>query len=116
MIRLLEKTKKQLFADYEFLTQELANFAKTKQFDMFTDLLNQRQKIIGLIAQAPDPDAYVDSAAYHKLKQELLTLEKGLLVKIKFLMRQIEQRQNISSVYDVYAQGANTGYNFNAKR
>ena len=83
---------------------------------MFADLLEQRDKVIALIAVAPDPDNYVGSGAYEELKQELLVAEKTLLNRVKFLMRQIEQRKTISSVYDVYAQSANTGYNINAKR
>lgn len=113
---LSDKTKKQLFADYAFLTRELEDFANTKHFDMFGDLLEQRDKVIALIAVAPDPDNYVGSGAYEELKQELLVAEKTLLNRVKFLMRQIEQRKTISSVYDVYAQSANTGYNINAKR
>lgn len=113
---LLDKTKKQLFADYEFLTRELEDFAKTKQFEMFSDLLEQRQRVIEFIKQAPDPDGFVGSSDYENLKVELLAIEKNLTLKVKFLMRQIEQRKNISSVYDVYAQSTSMGYNINAKR
>lgn len=116
MINLLDKTKKQLFADYAFLTHELEDFAKTKQFEMFSDLLEQRQRVIEFIKQAPDPDGFVGSRDYENLKVELLALEKNLTLKVKFLMRQIEQRQNITSAYDVYEQSTSMGYNINAKR
>lgn len=115
-MNLLDKTKKQLFADYAFLTHELEDFAKTKQFEMFSDLLEQRQRVIEFIKQAPDPEEFVGSSDYENLKVELLAIEKNLTLKVKFLMRQIEQRQNINSAYDVYEQSTSMGYNINAKR
>ena len=91
-----------LWQDYAFLTHELAKFAGRQNWDMVTNLLEQRaglQQRIDALAN----HGFVESPAGQKLLGELLREEQTIAQQIRLSRNRSQQRQQVAQAYDAYS-------------
>ena len=91
-----------LWHDYAFLTHELAKFAGRQNWDMVTNLLDQRASLQQRIDALADQD-FVASPAGRKLLGELLREEQAIARQIRLARNQSQQRQQVAQAYDTYS-------------
>lgn len=109
-------SKKQIWYDYCFLTDELLKFSSAKYFDTFVQILEQRAALIDLLKSAEDPDDFWQTDERQEMLNKVLAVERTVQNNVKQVMRFIENKNNLATTYDTYGQFGNMGMKMDARR
>ncbi len=110
------KTKRALWQDYLFLSQELVKFAVPQEYDLFMELLAQREKLQPMIEAAPDEDGYAASEAFHQLVEQVAELNEAVAARLRFFKNAAVKQRDVAAAYDGYGAGFAAGYRMDARR
>ena len=94
-----EKTCRQLWHDYAFLTKEMKKFISLPEWDLLEDLERQRELVQAELAQRP-VDEFRDTAEGIKLIQTVVADQEELELRLGTLKRLAEQQRQRSKAYD----------------
>lgn len=92
------RNTKDLWQDYLFLTREMINFLGRKEFDLFFDLMNQREKLQEMLDQAEDTFRRTPEgrALLEAIRQENMRITAYL----RFNINQMQQQQTAVNAYE----------------
>lgn len=102
-------TVKALWVDYLFLTREMAKFLDRRDFDMFDEIMKQRENVQTNIDAAADNE-FAGSQEGRQLLLQVKQQEELIKVKLSLLLNSAKQEQTVSQAYDPYTASANIGY------
>ena len=88
-----------LWEKYRVLTHELLKFVDADEIDMFIDLVDQREHIVGLLKELPS-DPYRVSAEWMALEAELRPLEMQIQYKARAWLNRSRRRNAAVHSYD----------------
>jgi len=106
------KTTAQLWADYLFLTREMAKFLDKSDMDMFFTLMDQREELQAIIDAQADP-TYVQTPAGCKIIEQIQLENHTIQIKLERAKNQLLRQQRLERAYDGY--GAATGRRMDIK-
>lgn len=92
------KTALALWSDYRFLTKELIKFIAKKDYELFYNILEQREQLQGLIEQTAD-NGFRDSQAGQDLLAEMQQDNERILREVKTKFGKVKQQHKVSSLY-----------------
>lgn len=110
------KTKQVLWQDYLFLSRELNKFASPDDYELFWDLLGQREKLQPMIEAAPDAENYQKSDEFQTLVREITALNESIAERLHFYKNAAVKQQNLANAYDGYGGGFVAGYRMDERR
>lgn len=110
------KTRRALWQDYLFLSQELVKFASPQEYDLFMELLSQREKLQALIEAAPDADGYGQSEAFLQLAAQVAGLNATVAARLQFFKNAAVRQRDVAAAYDGYGDGFAAGYRMDQSR
>lgn len=91
-----------LWQDYLFLTQEIVKFLNKQEFDLVTELFNQREKLQKRIVDLDD-HSFNTTAKGQECYLAIRQLEQAIKLKLEFL-RNMSRRQNqVSHAYEGFS-------------
>ena len=89
-----------LWEKYRVLTHELLKFVDADEIDMFIDLVDQREHIVGLLKELPS-DPYRVSAEWTALEAELRPLEMQIQYKARAWLNRSRRQNAAVHSYDL---------------
>lgn len=101
--------------DYLFLTREIGKFLARQDFAMATELLDQRDRLQGIIEAMP-PTGFLGSPEGRELRAAIEKENKTILNKIKLLLNKARQDQTVSQAYDLYGAAQRLGSRMDRSR
>lgn len=110
------RTRQELWQDYLFLSQELIKFVSPEDFELFTDLLEQRERLQPLIDVAPDVAEYQKSEAFRELVDRVTVLNETIANRLRFFKNAALRQQNLANAYDGYVGDFVAGYRMDERR
>ena len=102
-----------LWEKYRVLTHELLKFVDADEIDMFIDLVDQREHIVGLLKELPS-DPYRVSAEWMALEAELRPLEMQIQYKARAWLNRSRRRNAAVHSYDT-GEGSPVGAYLNRR-
>lgn len=101
----IKKTLLELWKDYLFLTTEMEKFLDKQDYDMFFELVSQRERLQSMIEsrQQQYPN---DSLPGKGMLAEINSINQVVMNKLRYAMNREDKQHNISRAYDGY--GANS--------
>ena len=105
-----DKTAKNLWQDYRFLTREMLKFL-TKDTNLFYKLMDQRQKLQLLIEQTPD-DGFRASPEGKTLIAEILEASQLIQDNLRGKMGKRKRQQQITQAYNSVSTTAVSRMNY----
>lgn len=94
------RTMKELWQDYLFLSNELHKFASVKDIPMFEDLLKQREDLLSTIKTASDEEGYIKSEEGQSLIKKISKLDEDLYKKMLTARNLLKKNMEISTAYE----------------
>ena len=94
-----EKTCRQLWHDYAFLTQEMKKFISLSEWELLEDLERQRELVQVELARRV-VDEYRDTAEGVELIRRIVADQEELEFRLGALKRLAEQQRQRSKAYD----------------
>ena len=104
------RTRRDLWQDYLFLSQELSKFVSPEDFELFTDLLDQRSRLQPLIEAAPDADGYQKSEDFRTLVERVTVLNESIASRLRFFKNAALKQRDLANAYDGYVDDFTAGY------
>ena len=106
-----DKTAKQLWQDYHFLTKEMTKFLTKQDMDLFYDLMSQRERIQTLIDQTAD-DGFKVSTPGRSLLIEIKQESQMIIQKLQLVLNNSKRQRQVSDAYNVHgAEPVNRSWN-----
>ena len=90
-----------LWNDYLFLTKEMDKCLVREDFDLFMELVEQRQKLQTLIEEAADD--FAATSAGHEFIQTVQQENNRVRLRLTAMYNRSKQRQVVSKAYDAYS-------------
>jgi aminopeptidase C len=97
-----EKSIKELWQDYLFLTKEMEKFLEQQELDMLLELLEQRGQIQKLIAVHPDKE-FVQSPEAKELLPFLQQANRRMTTKLRYMLNTAKYNRQVSNAYDAFS-------------
>lgn len=94
-----------MWDDYLFLTQEMIKLLDKQDFDLFFELMDQRERLQMLINEQADP-SYIKSPAGREKMLLIQRENEAMQRKLKLLLNRSQQLQHLTQAYDVYSKVA----------
>ena len=104
------RTRRDLWQDYLFLSQELSKFVSPDDFELFTDLLEQRAKLQPMIEAAPDTEEYQKSEDFLILVARVTALNDTIANRLRFFKNAALKQRDLANAYDGYVDDFTAGY------
>lgn len=98
----VEKSISALWQDYLFLTTEMGKFLDKQDFDLFLELVSQRERLQSMI-ESKQNQACKDSPPEDGLLAEINKVNQVVICKLQYLMNMEDKQQNLSRAYDGYS-------------
>ena len=95
------KTAGVLWQDYRFLTKEMLKFLKEQDYDLFYELLKQREKLQRRIENAPDNDDFKASPAGGSLFEEIREDSEAVKEALQVIVGGSRRQHKLSQAYSV---------------
>ncbi len=110
------QTAKELWLDYWFLTREMSKFLMKKEWELFYELMRQRQIMQARIQQADDD--FKTTQEGRKLIFEIQQENNAIRQRLQFNLNRLKQHEQVSRAYDgvEIAVRPMTGRRLDAKR
>ena len=105
-----DKTKRILWQDYLFLSRELNKFASPDDYELFWDLLGQREKLQPMIEAAPDAEEYQKSDEFRTLVERVSALNQSIAGRLRFFKNAALKQRDLANAYDGYVDDFTAGY------
>ena len=90
---------KQLWENYAFLTKEMSKFLARKEYDLFFELMEQREQLQIMINESNDTDFKQSPQG-----QELLLMVRQenafIIANLRMAMNQMQQHHTVSTAYE----------------
>lgn len=98
MEQLVVRSAADLWQDYLFLTREMSKFLARKEYDLFFELMSQREKIQEMLDQVDDPlkKTAEGQAVINTIRQE----NQQLIAHLRLAMNQMQQQHTVANSYD----------------
>lgn len=110
------RTRRDLWQDYLFLSQELSKFVSPDDFELFTDLLEQRARLQPLIEVAPDAEGYQKSEDFRTLVERVTVLNESIASRLRFFKNAALKQRDLANAYDGYVGDFTAGYRMDERR
>ena len=104
------RTRRDLWQDYLFLSQELSKFVSPEDFELFTDLLEQRERLQPMIEAAPDAEEYQKSDEFRTLVERVSALNQSIAGRLRFFKNAALKQRDLANAYDGYVDDFTAGY------
>ena len=104
------KTKRTLWQDYLFLSRELSKFASPDDYELFWDLLGQREKLQPMIEAASDVENYQKNDEFQTLVKQIMALNDSIAERLRFYKNAAVKQRDLANAYDAYGGGFAAGY------
>jgi len=92
------KAGQQLWLDYHFLTKEMVKFLDKQEMDLFYELMNQRERLQGMIDQATDGE-FRNSAEGQRLLFEIQSDSNLITHTLQFQVNIGKRQHQVSEAY-----------------
>lgn len=96
---LLVRTPCQMWQDYLFLTKEMVRFLEEEEFDLFNELLNQRETLQKQLETVKE-QGFHHSPEGKQVLIELRQLNKQMVFKLRYLLNRAEKHRKIGNAYE----------------
>lgn len=90
-----------LWQDYLFLTTEMGKFLDKQDFDLFLELVSQRERLQAMIESKQSQ--CTDSPPEDKVLIEINKANQVVMNKLRYVMNMEDKQQNLSRAYDGYS-------------
>ena len=97
-----EKNIAVLWQDYLFLTTEMKKFLDKQDFDLFVELVSQRDRLQGMIESAQQ-ESCKDCPPSKGLLAQINTANEDMMNKLHYVMNMENKQLNLSRAYDGYS-------------
>lgn len=104
----IEKTISALWKDYLFLTTEMEKFLDKQDFEMFFELVSQRERLQVMIEERQQQSPN-DSLPGGGILAEINKMNQVVTEKLKCAMNREDKQHNVSRAYDGYGSNFNAG-------
>ncbi len=96
-----DKTARELWQDYQFLTKEMVKFLEKQDMNLFYDLLNQREQLQPLIDQTPD-EGFKVSPEGKKMLTEIKQDSQSIIQNMQLRLNTSKRQQQVSNAYSAF--------------
>ncbi|MCX7780198.1 MAG: hypothetical protein N2491_04660 [Negativicutes bacterium] len=96
------KPAKELWHDYLFLTQEMAKFLQRQDFDMFFELMEQRERLQAMIDEA-DGDGFKVSDEGRQILNSIRQENQLIMLQLRVNLNNARHERKVNQAYDPYA-------------
>jgi len=93
-----DKTARELWQDYWFLTKEMAKFLTKQDMNLFYDLMDQRERLQTLIDQTAD-DGFKASTSGRSLLTEIKQESQMIIRRLQLAFNNSKRQQEVSDAY-----------------
>lgn len=90
---------KELWQNYMCLTREMKKFLFRKEWDLFFEIMKQREKVQALIDTTPDT-AYRLTPEGQKLLETVREDNMEIILAMQQMMYQLKQQHNVTQAYE----------------
>ena len=97
-----DKTAKQLWQDYWFLTTEMAKFLTKQDMNLFYDLMDQREGLQTIIDQTPDK-GFKASIEGRSLLTEIKQESQNVIQRLQLTVNNSKRQQRVSDAYSSHS-------------
>jgi hypothetical protein len=91
-----------MWDDYLFLTREMVKLLDKQDYDLFFDLLDQRERLQTMINEQADT-AYAQSPAGLANMLLIQRENQAMQRKLKMFLNRAKQQQQLTQAYDAYS-------------
>lgn len=105
---MMDRSAKDLWNDYLFLTKEMAKFLERKDLDMFNEIMKQREAVQKNIDEATNSE-FSRSQEGRQLLIQVKQKDELIKAKLRLLLNSAKQEQTVNQAYDPYS-AVNIGY------
>jgi len=96
-----DKTAKDLWQDYRFLTKEMVKFLAKQDMKLFYDLMSQRERLQVIIDQTAD-DGFKVSTVGRSLLIEIKEDSRAIIQNMQLRLNSSKRQQQVSDAYSGY--------------
>jgi hypothetical protein len=104
---------KSLWADYLFLTKEMERFLQKEDYDMFFELMGQRERLQSQIDDCQDD--FRLTAEGRTLITDMRSRNMMIVQRMQAVVRRMQHQQSVSNSYDGYGSGRLIGARLDSK-
>jgi len=102
------KTANELWSDYLFLTCQMNKFIAVQNYEMFTELLQQRERLQKIIEQAQDA-AYKQSPEGRQVMADIQRENQFITNQLRIFLNKAKQEETVNQAYDPYMAAKQVG-------
>jgi len=95
----------QLWQEYLFLTTEMKKFLDKQDFDLFNELIRQREALQQIIDKTPD-DGFRITAGSKACFQVIYQQNQLIRSKLEYLRNMAKRQNEVSSAYDSFTSSS----------
>ena len=108
------KQARLLWQKYFTLTKELLKFSDQADSDLFTDLVDQRERLIAKMKALPENN-YRDSEECKALIEQIVPMDKQIIYKARAWLNKSRRQNNTVRSYDLVGAAELRGVIYNKK-
>ncbi len=108
-------TPAQAWEDYLFLTREMDKFLTSQDFDMFTELAGQREKLQAIIEEMASRD-YLRTPRGQEIAAAVRKQDKAMQDRLLLLINKTRQDRTVTQAYDLYGAAMKLGSRMDSSR
>lgn len=94
------KPLQELWQDYLFLTKEMEKFLNKDEFELFLEIMEQREKMQGMIEAGATSDDFPSSPGGQVILGDINRINKVIQNKLQYLMNIANRQHDVSRAYD----------------
>lgn len=98
-----ERTAVKLWQDYLFLSREMLKFLEKQEYDLFLELISQREKVQELLEKAT-ADGFTQTEQGQLLLAQIRELDISITQKVQLFLNHARQKHSVSKAYDGYGE------------
>jgi len=98
----VEKSILVLWQDYLFLTTEMEKFLDKRDFDLFLELVSQRERLQAMI-ESKQRQICKASPPEEQIMAEIHEANQAVMNKLHYVMNMEDKQQHLSRAYDGYS-------------
>jgi hypothetical protein len=88
-----------LWQNYSFLTYEMMKFLARKEWDLFFEIMRQREKVQELIDVAPDT-TFRQKAEGRKMLEMIREDNSRIILALQQMIGEMKQKHNVTQTYE----------------
>jgi hypothetical protein len=95
----IERTLCQMWQDYLFLTKEMFRFLEEEDFDMFNELMIQREQLQKQLDKVRNQEFH-HSQAGKPMMAEIAKINRDMAFKLRYYLNKAQQQKKVDNAYD----------------